>query len=186
MARLGCLLSIIGMVCLFGIVVLPVLPFLEKTTLIDDYLQPLLCEPGETIQRSQYSTRDSEGTSYSMDVSCRNSDRQERDVTGRWMLIGIAGFLVPFLIGLFMFIGGVNRGVRRVVTTANGDVILPTPTTTIFGNKELVNSAMNAMRSAGSKSLTEKLQQVQDARDKGLISSEEYDRLRQEILDKEV
>ncbi len=177
MAKLGCLLIILAVVGLIALVVVPVLPFLENSPQVDGFLQPLLCQPGETVQREQYSYRDSEGTSYSMNVYCMG-DGVERDVTMNWTLIGVGAFLVPFLIGLFAFIYGVNRNAR------NRSVTL---TTASIGNTGWVMPSSGGMSvgTGGSKnaSLVQRLKELQDARDAGLISAIEYDRTRQQILD---
>jgi hypothetical protein len=82
-------------------------------------------------------------------------------------------------------------GQSATVITMNGQQVSPSdlPADTA----QLVNQVLDnmgamigdakvwTMTTAGS--LTEKLQQLQDAKDKGLISQEEFDRLRQEILD---
>lgn len=181
MAKLGCLLMIVSFVLLCGLVVLPVLPFLENTKAFDDVLETVFCQEGETVERDQYQTRDSEGTSYSMDLYCIG-EQGRRDVTGQWFLVGILGFMAPFLIGLFAFIFGVNRGVRRTVTI-NRDTDVLGGGSTVDLSSFMSPSQPAPSSSRGGKSLTDKLKQIQDARDAGLITSEEYDRLRQEILD---
>lgn len=116
MARLGCLLIILSFAALCGIVVLPVLPFLNDTAVIDDMLAPLICQSGERIQRDQYSTTNRGGVSFSMSVYCLDQDGRQRDVTDRWTLLGLGTFALPFLLGLVMFIGGVARRVKKTVT----------------------------------------------------------------------
>ena len=168
MARLGCLLMVVSMVLLFGIIVIPVLPFLDKNTAIDNYLTPILCQPGEKIERDLYSEPNREGgTSFSMNVYCLDREEQRRDESGRWMLIGGAAFTLPFVIGLFAFIAGVNRRVRTFTAA------MPQTQFVIGG----VSSG---------DTLTSKLREIEEARKAGLISSEEYDRLRKEILDEGV
>lgn len=180
MAKLGCLLMIVSFVLLCGLVVLPVIPFLEDTKAFDDILQSVFCKEGEAVERDQYQTRDSEGTSYSMDLYCIGEEGR-RDVTGQWFLVGMLGFMAPFLIGLFAFIFGVNRGVRRVTINRDSDVLGGGSTLDL--SSFMSPSQPVPSSSGGIKSLTDKLKQIQDARDAGLITSEEYDRLRQEILD---
>jgi hypothetical protein len=48
----------------------------------------------------------------------------------------------------------------------------------------MLGTSMNAVNSTPQASLVAQLEQLQQARDKGLISQSEYDQLRQEILDK--
>jgi hypothetical protein len=67
---------------LMVIFVVPVLPFWDENETIDGYLQPLLCQPGETIERDLYSGVGSRGgTSYSMNVYCIDEKRDRRDET---------------------------------------------------------------------------------------------------------
>ncbi len=114
---LGIVLMIAGFVALFGVIVIPVLPPTENDVNINNYLTTLLCKPGEKLTRDLYHRSDSRGTSYSMTPYCVNNERQREDVTGRWVLIGAGGFVVPFLIGLFMVIAGAASATRR--KTAN-------------------------------------------------------------------
>ena len=176
MAKLGCLLIILAVVGLLVIVVVPVLPFLNDSPQVDSFMQPLLCQPGETVRREQYSYRDYEGTSYSMNVYCIGDDEVERDVSARWFIMGAVAFTVPFLIGLFMFIYGVNRYTKNRVATL---------TTASIGNIDWGSGVMSANTgSSGAKpTLTQRLKELQDARDAGLITAIEFDRARQQILD---
>jgi hypothetical protein len=174
MARLGCLLEIISMVALFVLVVLPVIPFFEDSDFFDNMLKPILCPDGE-IRREQYQTEDYEGTGYSMNVYCEDSEGDETDVTGLWIGIGVAAFLVPFLIGLFMMITGFNKGVKG-----------------LMGGMPSVQgySPMNSLASfgapmqtgAGAKTMAQKLQELEDAKRQGLINELEYQKASEEIL----
>lgn len=183
MVRLGCLLLIISLASLCLLVVLPVVPFLSEISLFDSLLKPILCEPDETIEREPYSSPNSEGgTSYSMNVYCIRAREIRRDVTERWQIIGAMSFIVPFLIGLFGLIFGIKRaGPKMVMVGANPSV---------FG-LDASNFKMDMLKTAtatksGKGSLAERLKEIEDARQVGLISSEEYDRLRKEILDDSV
>jgi hypothetical protein len=176
MAKLGCLLLILSMLGLCAIVVVPVLPFLDDSPQIDQFLQPILCQPGETVRRDQYSTTDNDGTSYSMNVYCLGDDEVERDVTDRWFLIGLVAFLAPFLVGLFALIFGVQRNaVKSAVNTASGSAGWAVPGSGVM--------SVNTGSTGKNASLTQRLKELQEARDAGLISAVEYDRMRQQILD---
>lgn len=173
MAKMGCLLVILSLVALGAIIVVPVLPFLNDTPQIDQYLQPLLCQTGETIRRDLYSTRDRDGTSYSMNVYCLGDDRAERDVTLMWGLMGMGAFVVPFLIGLAALIIGLQRSQSTSETVSMSSGTWSTPA-----------GGFTAGPGGGGKpTLTQRLKELQDARDAGLISGMEYDRVRQQILD---
>ena len=196
---LGILLIIAGSLALCAVIVVPVLPPLENNQSIDNALAAILCKPKETLERELYQTRDVEGTGYSMTPYCVNSDYQREDLTGKWVLVGGGGFLIPFLIGLFLTISGANRAVRRRVTTlqvnssgvpASGvefkDGVLKVGGMQIKMdnlNADQIRAQMGGFPAGGSGDLTEKLRQLQEAKDNGLISSSEYDRMRQKILD---
>ena len=219
----GILLMIVGFVLLFGVIVIPVLPPTQDDANINNYLQALLCKPGEKLIRDQYHRSDSRGTSYSMTPYCVNSERQREDVSGRWTLIGVGGFLVPFLVGLALTIIGANSATKARIQAARDSISTFNTgfSNTGFGDSsgftvidargragkqiefhdgvlkvngteikmdgftpeklQALKSQMQANSGAGN--LTAKLHQLQEAKDNGLISNDEYDRLRQKILD---
>lgn len=163
MAKIGCLLMMVAMIGLCVLVVLPVLPFLERRGPIDRILEPVLCAPGETIERDPYTTAGSRGgTTFTMSVYCLDANEGRRDATDRWIFISMGAFLVPFLVGLFALIAGAQRN-ARVVTSSPYAVTIEQPT--------------------ASRSLTQRLKELQEARDAGLLTADEYDRLRREVLD---
>ena len=169
---------ILAMLVLFAVIVIPVLPFLDDNQSIDNFLQPLLCQPGEQIIREQYSRTDSDGTSFSMDVYCMGRDEVRRDETGRWILIGGLGFTIPFLIGLFAFISGANAATKKLVNQAVSVSGVP-PIVLRMGE-------MNTPDGGSEQSLTERLQELEKARSTGLITEEEYARMRKDVLDEGV
>ncbi|MCK6576826.1 MAG: hypothetical protein L6Q98_01845 [Anaerolineae bacterium] len=234
-AGFGCLLLILSMVLLIGIVVIPVLPPLAEEPAIDNYLEPLLCPTGSTIVRDQYSMRDSDGTSYTMDVYCE-TDKDRENVTDKWIMYGLIGFVVPFVVGLLLFIGGIVRRARRAfqdplaglpiagLSSATVSAASPISGSTARGQGVMVvhqSSATSPVEGVGidmtgsilrvggmeidlnalkqgqvetfvqqagqigttANDLVGRLKQLQEARDAGLITSSEYDRLRQELLD---
>lgn len=184
---IGVLLMVLGFVALFGVIVIPVIPSTEDNVSINNYLQTLLCNSGEKFVREQYQTQDSDGTSYSMTPYCINSERQRQDVTDKWVLMGGGGFALFFFFGLMLTIGGAKRAVSNQL----GALIPQYTTGTINGfevnldglTPEKIQDLKMQIRSAGTGDLTAKLRQLQDAKDKGLISTDEYDRVRQRILD---
>ncbi|MBI1281992.1 MAG: hypothetical protein GC179_27955 [Anaerolineaceae bacterium] len=185
---LGIVLMIVGFVALFGIIVIPVLPPTEDNVSVNNYLQQLLCNPGEKFVREQYQTHDSDGTGYSMTPYCVNSERQREDVTGKWVLYGGGGFTLFFLLGLVLTISGAKGAVQSQINTfipqySSGSVNGVGITLDGLTSEKLqsLKTQMQAFSTGGD--LTTKLRQIQEAKDKGLISSDEYDRLRQRILD---
>ena len=207
---IGILLMVVGFGVLFGVIVIPVLPQTEDNATVTNYLTPILCNPGEKLIREQYVTHDSDGTGYSMTPYCVNSERQKEDVTGRWVLIGAGGFIVPFLLGLLLTIVSAARRQQNALFQAvpnsyggtdfamfssgnnSNPVGFNNGTLKVNGFEikmdGLTQDKIDALKSqmqtlSGGGDLTTKLKQLQEAKDNGLISSDEYDRLRQKILD---
>lgn len=207
----GVLLIVAGLVALFAIIVIPVLPPTQNNASIDNFLAALVCKPNEKLVREQYQRSDSRGTSYSMTPYCVNSERQREDVTAKWALMGMGGFLVPFFIGLGLLIWGLTRAAKRRIETQMGSAFGDTGFTVMDARgtiqkqisfqdgglkingidiqldsltPEKIEALKQQLRSVtGQGDLASKLKQIQDAKDQGLISSDEYDRLRQHILD---
>ncbi len=201
---LGVLLIIVACLAMCGIVVIPVLPPLADNASIDNALAVILCKPNERLERDLYQRTDNDGTSYSMTPTCINSERQREDVTVKWVLIGGGAFVIPFLIGLFLTIWGAGRAAKRRIANSLGNPGYNVVNTSGMpasnmefkdgvlkvGGMQLKMDHLNPENikaqmgmSAGGGDLTEKLRQLQEAKDNGLISSSEYDRMRQKILD---
>lgn len=181
MGRLGCLLMIIGMATLMVLVVLPVLPFTETDTNIDRLLGGFLCPDGQFV-RDLYQTSYRPGsTTFSMEVFCQQGE-ERTDITGNWILLSLVGFTVPFLLGLFLFISGVSRSATRSLKSVS------TGMTTIFTEKgqgrtiQLDWIAPQMPYTQNQATLAERLKQLEDARSQGLISEEEYEQIRKDIL----
>jgi hypothetical protein len=216
---LGVFLILAAVGLLVVMVVVPVLPGTAENTTIDRYLAQILCRPGETVVREQYTTSRRDGTGYSANIYCLNNENQRRDETGKWVIISAAAFVIPLLVGIFVLNLGRLR-VHKVVFDSNIDgSSIPGVTFTQFrtgiggaspiegleinegsvkfGGMEIrvdsltperVQALRQQMQSvvqngASGGNLAEKLRQLQETRDAGLISSEEYEGLRKEILD---
>jgi hypothetical protein len=170
------------------------------------------------VIRDQYTSSDNDGTSLSMTVYCEDAEEQRENVTEKWTLIGIAAFVVPFLVGLLLFLVGITRRAMKavessgivsmggfgrnpqVVVTRYGsssspiegidldDTVLKVGGMEIplgdFSSEQGETLKRSARQAApGETTLAAKLRQIQEARDAGLISVDEYDRVRKEILD---
>lgn len=176
MGKFGCLLVILALVVLFTGVVIPVIPNTVDSPTVDSYLQSILCGADETILRSQYSERYIDGTAYSMNVYCVNNENIRRDVSGTWVLLGMAGFIIPFGIGLVMIFSTKVPPPRPV--TGNGQVI------DVDALRKQISTQQGVSVSGGNKSLAERLRELEEARNAGLITYNEYDRMRDEIISK--
>lgn len=225
---LGCLLIIAAVVILVGVMIIPVLPGTEREDFIDEYLQPILCPEGWTIDRDLYESSDSDGTSYSMEVFCEQRGEKDIDVTDKWMTYGIVGFIAPLLLGIFIIIIAATSRARRAVqatlnrteigglnnmpnvsslssigTAATGQAPKSSTSSTTFqpwveqkraaerpyvpqthptDNLEPIMHPKDEYAGLDS-NLVARLKELKQARDTGLITGEEHDRLRREVLD---
>lgn len=208
--------------------------------LASDILTALTCNKGEhftqelgnTIFDSSSNTRGREFRFY-----CKTETTQ-RDVTAQGILIGIAGFVVPFLLGLGLLLAGIFATVRSSIRRQTAGFSTPTfsnstvqidpfgqpidaqtfrmdmpgqtrssTVVTVNGQPgnladlspetaQMVQQMLGGLGTVMKMSnfdqqaqtplqgdLTDKLQQLQEAKDKNLITQEEYDRMRKDILD---
>ena len=190
MGKLGVLLILVGI----GALVFMLSPlFLTDKQPILNILEPILCAQDEklTLQVITASYRPGE-TSISGDYDCVRANGTTYDVTDKSFILGAASFTVPFLIGLFMTIGAFNRAVRGVIPTRTVEINTGWNTPSMSTS---VSQALNSM-SAPSNSvgfntpappaeeteLTKRLKQLRDAYDSGMISNEEYERTKADLL----
>lgn len=205
MSKLVLIIGIILMVISFPILFLGIAGTENPT--VERILQSSVCRPPEKIVQviGPYEY-DSFDNSYGQSITfyCEIEPGQRRDVT--LPAVGIIGgaFVVPFVLGLMMVIAATSSMTRRAARnysagfTPVGPFGNTQPSTVIdlrgnsgeippHAQKILENVFGNAFNWATTAtnpdSLSEKLTQLQDARDKGLISEEEYQRVRQAILD---
>ncbi len=179
MGQLGCLLILAAILGLTVLIALPALPPLEDSPEMDALLAALLCQPGETVQREQYSYRVGwRGENFGVKVYCLGDDGR-RDVTDRWTLIGMGTLAIPCILGLVLIINRLKRRWSRAQAGAPPvDDLLRAPPL-VGGQPVRISSSAPT---SGGLSLTDRLKQLQEARDAGLLSAQEYERLRQEIL----
>ena len=226
---LGIILIGIAVVALLILAVLPVLPGTNDNPAVLNFFAGILCEPGERAEIEVRVTTDREGTGYTPYTTCIGREGERTDASGKHLVIVLAAFTIPFLIGLFMIIFNANRARREITDTwqSGQDVVkvmqegfkaanasaASFSTSGFFGSPQIelkdgvlkvdgVEIPMQGLSadqlkafqttspvmmggtmqtSAGN--LAAKLKELQEARDAGLITSEEFDRLRQEILD---
>ena len=156
------------------------------------------------------SSGSSAGRSFS--AYCENVEGQRREVTGRSFAIMAGAFAVPFLVGLVLcmvsLVALVNRGKRTAMQSVvpisvfgsqPGESFSKVSVVTVNGQPvdnippeaaEVLRQVMGGFQTtasqfaSGSNDLAGKLRQLQEARDAGLITEEEFSRLRQQIMDK--
>jgi hypothetical protein len=111
---LGTLLIIAAVGALMALVFVPLLPGMTDNPTLLNLMASLVCEPGERATMQIIVTHDSDGTSYSPDVTCIGREGERTNASGKLFLIGAGVFTVPFLIGLFLVIFN-PRAFRREV-----------------------------------------------------------------------
>ncbi len=229
---LGGVLMALAFIFLFGFIVFPVIPQLGDAPVFDSLLGAILCAPDQTLIRDPYSQTFGSETNFSMDVYCQDTNEKRIDVTDKWGEIGMVGYLVPFLLGLFLFIfsfnglqkqkqtqefapyrignadrediadglkgASLNYGVANDVSVKDGVIKIGNAELKIndFSPQQIEDFKRRVRTEFGSAddsvkfvtknttaTLSDKLKQIQDAHENGLIDGEEYERLRQHILD---
>lgn len=161
-----------------------------------------LCEPGETIETEEGPPSRTVGGTWGHPVTiyCVDGEGNRREVTGQFAgdLFGQAFASMPaFLGGLglsicfssLIMVGVVLLVIGAIISRRNrqpGAVMAGgVPNVQVYRNQPGTVDASRYVQQQGKSGgdLTAKLHELEEARNKGLISAEEYDRLRQQILD---
>lgn len=192
MVKFGGLLVILSVV-LLGVSLVPI--FMPDNDSVLDFYQPFLCAPGETLTVRTVVTQDYDGTGYSGDFDCIRANETSYDVTAKATIYGIVAFVVPFLIGLFMLIIGFNRNMRGVVQQSAWGVNVPNnpmrfPMSGINmqgmnpppAPSQMYNFDTTTANAPSKSELTARLEQLQNAYNAGLITSDEYNTTRANLL----
>jgi hypothetical protein len=171
---------------------------------VNEQLTSLLCDPEERL--TEVSSASNTGQGNNTSFYCEFSNGQRRDVTAGAVGIIAGAFLVPFLTGLFLVIGaGMGMAKRRVQeftqtimstipqegggvqtidlrggSTANIPPEAMERLQEVFGKLGMAFSTMGEMNRDD---LTDRMEELKDALDKGLITPEEYESVRQRLLD---
>ncbi|MCC6801491.1 MAG: SHOCT domain-containing protein [Anaerolineae bacterium] len=168
--------------------------FLSNLTDAIDPTAEELCNPGETLDQVMGPESYSPGTGYGRQVSyfCVNDAGERREVTGSFVqgMLGqvfssIPSMFIPALGGcvltvgiLFVVIGFIlsarRRSANRVTVSTYGFDFPANPTPT---------AAPRPRQQPQSGDLSAKLRQLDEARQSGLLTEDEYQRKRREILD---
>lgn len=199
---MGRFLVFTGIILIIVAIALMIAVFaVEDVPLVQDTLVGLYCEPSET-SITHASRLSFSGTQNSTSVwFCDDGEGNEREITAQIGLTAAGAFVVPFLIGLFMIMYGawsIQRNFTRKVMSSVGidnDMQIYSMKGANLSNANLSPEqqaqAQKILQSlskasgvpANSSTLAERLKQLEEARDQGLISSAEYQRTRQAILD---
>jgi hypothetical protein len=188
MFKLGGLLILVAIAAL-GFMLAPL--FLQDKTPVLNVMQPIFCEPGDKLTVEVITSHYRPGeTSVTGDYNCIRPNGTTYNVTDKSFIVGAAAFVVPFLIGLFLMIGAWNRSVRGVIPAGTveintGGSFSPFTPTTPYMNPQSPSSGYSTGTGAnpqGNTELTNRLKQLRDAYDAGMISNEEYERTRADLL----
>lgn len=142
-----------------------------------DLFKDLHCGPGETVRQTvstgggSLMTINERGVFY----ACVNDAGTARDITDKVALTVGLSFAAPFTVGLLLFLSGIFGMVRGAALRAAAAVDVIGLHRMLYGT-----GGFTPVRGGG---LTDRLEEIKEALDKGLISQEEYDRLRRRILD---
>ncbi|MBA3869086.1 MAG: SHOCT domain-containing protein [Anaerolineae bacterium] len=181
---LGIILMVFAFVILTVFIILPSVVTLDDTPFLKNIMQSVACQPGEKLTAS-YSTYDTPtSTTRSTYMSCVNSEGQERDASQQLIGIGAVGYLGPFLVGLFMTLLAGNLAKKDRLQKANAQVAEATSTWDDSW-KDRTNQASVGNYSEPAPahvSLTQRLQELKEARNAGLITDAEYTTKRKALL----
>ncbi|MEO1287030.1 MAG: hypothetical protein AAFV93_04625 [Chloroflexota bacterium] len=198
---MGRLLIVLGILLIIVAVGLMIAIFaVEDLPLAQDILVNLYCEADETAITSA-SRLSFNGTQNSTTVYfCEDIEGNRREISNVIVLTAVTAFIIPFLTGLFIIMGTVGFLARRTTNkllSLNSMNIIRSADGTLQTNlspeqqanlqnmmKTFEASSVNVVSSSSSTlTLTERLQQLEKAHRKGLISRVEYEQTRQNILD---
>ena len=145
-----------------------------------------LCRPDETLDEATGRSAYTPGIGYGREVSyyCVNSKGERREVTGQFVggmlgqVFGSFGvFTLPMIGGSVMTVGIVLIVMGAIFSRRRGNAFASAGCTSSFP------STSAPLPNSINTDLSARLQQVEEARRAGLISYDEYKRLRQDILD---
>ena len=179
---LGVFLMVFAFVVLFTLIILPsVISSFDSVPPLKATFQVLFCKAGETLHDSRTTYNPSPGTTVTtVDVSCVDKEGKEREISGDVIGAGAVGYLVPFLVGLFMALIAASR--EKVPP-------IPTPTSTYKPPVQVHDDPIPQRdrvqptdKEQHLESAITRLKELKTALDAGLITQAEYDAKHKEIL----
>ncbi len=153
----------------------------------------ILCEDNETFSQ-RYGTYRGSIEDVPAFFLCSDSEGIERNVNGGAIATIVIGFVGLLLTGIILVNIGARRAVKEGFATigidsdsgfsiARNTISYDTNASTDEMREMLQNSFEVAGKALGVDSLSDKLQQLDDALNKGLISKSEYEKARRNLLD---
>lgn len=201
--RFGCLFSVILSILAFAVMGFFMLPLMfEGNETVMEWQAAVLCKSGETFTTDFRTQTDLRGTVRGGQVYCVDESGDYTNVTGKSIVYAGGGFAVFFIIGLVFGMRSIARtaqdGIGQLLQPhmkgagAGGTVRVSSGSYQIDPGKVDVNALLKQFGVEGAdlrqidtgsgRTLTEQLKDLQTAYDKQLITREEYERLRQEII----
>jgi hypothetical protein len=154
----------------------------------------LLCGENDTYAVETYKASYHEPGEVGVLFLCVDAEGKETDVTGGFIVIVLVAFIVPFFLLLFLGLRGASKTVNTALAgqgamiQGSGQPISPDSQAKLWEMRagavfnHMMNSATASNVPSNDKSLAEQLQELQEAYNKNLITREEYDQLRQRII----
>jgi putative oligomerization/nucleic acid binding protein len=179
---LGVFLMVFAFAVLFTFIILPaVIPSFDSVPPLKATYQLLFCKAGETLRDSRTTYNPSPGTTVTtVDVSCVDNEGKEHDISGDAISVGAVGYLVPFLVGLFMTLIAASR--EKVPP-------IPTPISTYRPSVQVHDDPVPQRdrvqptdKEQHLESAIMRLKELKSALDSGLITQAEYEAKHKEIL----
>jgi hypothetical protein len=158
----GCFSFIIGMVALFIVVALPSL--ITDNGLINQVMGSVFCGDSDAYINESYTTsaRRGGGISWVLNAKCHRPNNRIEDITSTQELAGFGLFFGCIIVGFMAFL---------IIPTK----VTPPAITAKLGGREN-NTSLD------DDGLSNKLNQLENAYEAGLISKEEYDDARKRLL----
>lgn len=176
---------------------------------VGSFFNNLVCEDNEEMVQRTGAYVGDYGSSTGLTINgretafyCEGLEGELRNVTGKTAMIIGGGFAGPLILGILLLIIGlrqVTSNATRNVYNMGGVTPLGTPGVTVYGMSnqsysrdnippEVLSKVNRALDDAGLSqisggSLSERLRQLEDAHNQGLINQSEYITMRQSILD---
>ena len=155
-------------VCIMAVtLIVPIMPEFMDDSTVNSVLGSILCDPNEKLQRVEEVNPTLSDMGIAMIPYCLNTTREtRRDVTERWLVIGLVATGVTFILSTFAELSFAFSVIRPKVRPS-------------------VQFAPIFSRQANpSTDLSDQLRQLEAAQKAGLITYDEYDQKRGEILKK--
>lgn len=180
----GIVLDVIAAAAMLFFIILPTVTSIDSVPGMRPIMQTLLCERGETVEvESRTFTRPGR-VSTSANFYCERESGARRDVTGKAALFGIVGFGVPLALGILLIIWGSisMKSKEKQKHTVDNDVVSLLEGFGISIDQPPTSFQAVTIDARGQGTVTDRLKALKAAYEQGLITQDEYESKRKEIL----